>query len=206
MATPLISRELQAAFRQAITDAKDGRHEYLTLEHLLHALTRDPKAVKILGACGANVPRLRERLEKFLAIEVDTLPQGVQAEPQQTIGIERVLQRAAIHALSTDQKTIDAGDVLVAMFREDESHALFLLRQEGVTRPLLLDQIPLADGGAEARRVMTEVSLPRDVWAALVRYRSEREMELERDVSTAEALNELLRKALGLEPPAPASD
>src|SRR5215469_12646035 len=141
MASPLISRELQASFRQAISDAKDRRNEYLTLEHLLLAFTQAPKAVKVLGACGANVHRLRERLEKFVAVELTTLPADKLAEPQQTIGIERVLQRAAIHALSADQKTIDYGDVLVAMFREDESHALFLLQQEGITRLDLLNYL-----------------------------------------------------------------
>ncbi len=141
MATPLIAKELQASFRLALADAKPMRHEYLTLEHLLLALTREPKTQKILVACGANVKRLRQRLEKFLAETVERLPEGVDAEPQQTIGIERVLQRAAIHALSAEQKVIDGGDVLVAMFREDESHALFLLQQEGITRLDVLNYI-----------------------------------------------------------------
>ena len=141
MATPLIAKELQASFREALSDAKKMRHEYLTLEHLLLALTRESKTQKILVACGANVKRLRQRLEKFLAETVERLPDGVSAEPQQTIGIERVLQRAAIHALSAEQKVIEGGDVLVAMFREDESHALFLLQQEGITRLDLLNYL-----------------------------------------------------------------
>src|SRR5215510_5853052 len=127
------------------------RHEYLTLEHLLLALTREPKTQKILVACGANVKRLRQRLDKFLAETVERLPDSVSAEPQQTIGIERVLQRAAIHALSAEQKVIEGGDVLVAMFREDESHALFLLQQEGITRLDVLNFIshgvPKENGG-----------------------------------------------------------
>jgi len=141
VATPLIAKELQASFREALADAKKMRHEYLTLEHLLLALTRESKTQKILVACGANVKRLRQRLEKFLAETVERLPDGVSAEPQQTIGIERVLQRAAIHALSAEQKVIEGGDVLVAMFREDESHALFLLQQEGITRLDLLNYL-----------------------------------------------------------------
>jgi len=141
VATPLIAKELQASFREAISDAKKMRHEYLTLEHLLLALTREPKTQKILVACGANVKRLRQRLEKFLAETVERLPDSVSAEPQQTIGIERVLQRAAIHALSAEQKVIEGGDVLVAMFREEESHALFLLQQEGITRLDLLNYL-----------------------------------------------------------------
>src|SRR5215472_14196802 len=128
MASPLIAKELQASFREAITDAKSRRHEHLTLEHLLLALTREPKTQAILADRGVDVKRLRQRLEKFLAETVERLPDSVNAEPHQTIGIERVLQRAAIHALSAEQKVIEGGDVLVAMFREDESHALFLLQ------------------------------------------------------------------------------
>ncbi len=139
MATPLIAKELQASFRQAMADAKAMRHEYLTLEHLLLALCKEAKTQKVLTACGANVKRLRERLEAFLKETVEKLPVGVSAEPQQTIGIERVLQRAAIHALSADQKVIEGGDVLVAMFREDESHALHFLQQEGISRLDLLN-------------------------------------------------------------------
>jgi ATP-dependent Clp protease ATP-binding subunit ClpA len=151
VATPLIAKELQASFRQALADAKQMRHEYLTLEHLLLALTRETKTQKILIACGANVKRLRQRLEKILSETVERLPEGVSAEPQQTIGIERVLQRAAIHALSAEQKVIEGGDVLVAMFREDESHALFLLQQEGITRLDLLNYLShgISKGGED---------------------------------------------------------
>jgi ATP-dependent Clp protease ATP-binding subunit ClpA len=141
VAIPLVAKELQQSFRQALADAKAMRHEYLTLEHLLLALTKEPKTQKVLTACGASVNRLRQRLETFLKETVEKLPEGVSAEPQQTIGIERVLQRAHIHALSADQKVIQGGDVLVAMFREDESHALYLLQQEGITRLDLLNYL-----------------------------------------------------------------
>jgi len=141
VAIPLVAKELQASFRQALADAKAMRHEYLTLEHLLLALTKEPKTQKVLTACGASVNRLRQRLETFLKETVEKLPEGVSAEPQQTIGIERVLQRAHIHALSADQKVIQGGDVLVAMFREDESHALYLLQQEGISRLDLLNYL-----------------------------------------------------------------
>src|SRR5262249_42865987 len=156
------------------------RHEYLTLEHLLLALTREPKSQRILVGCGANVERLRQRLEKFLTETVDRLPDSVSAEPQQTIGIERVLQRAAIHALSSEKKVIEGGDVLVAMFREDESHALFLLQQEGITRLDLLNYLnPAIPKQSIPFLVQGEVS--RDIWNALVRYRGEREIELGRE-------------------------
>jgi ATP-dependent Clp protease ATP-binding subunit ClpA len=161
VAGPLIAKELQTSFRNALEEARRMRHEYLTLEHLLLALTKDTRTREVLKACGANVKRLQERLETFLEETVERLPEGVEAEPQQTIGVERVLHRAAMHALSAEQKVIDGGDVLVAMFREDESQALFLLQQEGVTRLDLLNYIShgitkdgsSSEGGGERRSV-----------------------------------------------------
>jgi ATP-dependent Clp protease ATP-binding subunit ClpA len=197
MASPLIAKELQASFRQAISDAKSMRHEYLTLEHLLLALTREPRTQAVLVGCGTDVKRLRQRLEKFLGETVERLPDSVNAEPQPTIGIERVLQRAAIHALSRDQKVIEGSDVLVAMFREDESHALFLLQQEGMTRLDLLNYLS-TDVPKQGVAFLVQGEVTRDIWTALVRYRSEREVELGREYSMSEALNVLLAKALGL--------
>ena len=139
MATPLIAKELQASFRQALAEARRRRHEYLTLEHLLLALLKDARSKEVLTACGASLPRLQKRLEEFLDETTERLPDGVEADPQQTIGVERVLQRAAVHALSAEQKVIDGGDVLVALFREEDSHALYLLQQEGITRLDLLN-------------------------------------------------------------------
>ncbi|MCP3102902.1 ATP-dependent Clp protease ATP-binding subunit ClpA [Myxococcus sp. K15C18031901] len=141
MAGPLIAKELQASFRSAMDEARKMSHEYLTLEHLLLALTKDSRTREVLKACGADVKRLQERLSNFLEETVERLPEGVEADPQQTIGVERVLHRAAMHALSAEQKLIDGGDVLVALFREEESHALYLLQQEGVSRLDLLNFI-----------------------------------------------------------------
>ncbi|MBJ6759621.1 ATP-dependent Clp protease ATP-binding subunit ClpA [Myxococcaceae bacterium JPH2] len=141
MAGPSIAKELQASFRTALDEARKMRHEYLTLEHLLLALTKDARTREVLKGCGANVKRLQDRLVEFLEETVERLPEGVEAEPQQTIGVERVLQRAAVHAYSAEQKVIDGGDVLVALFREEESQALYLLQQEGVSRLDLLNFI-----------------------------------------------------------------
>src|SRR5712692_10245047 len=141
MATPLIAKELQASFRLALAEAKRMRHEYLTLEHLLLALLRDSKTRQVLTACGANIRRLQKRLEEFLEQTVERLPGGLEADPQQTIGVERVLQRAAIHALSAEQKIIDGGDVLVAMFREADSYAAFVLQEEHVQQLDILNYI-----------------------------------------------------------------
>jgi len=141
VAGPLIAKELQASFRLALAEAKRMHHEYLTLEHLLLALLKDVKTRQVLTGCGANIRRLQKRLEEFLEQTVERLPAGVEADPQQTISVERVLQRAAIHALSAEQKIIDGGDVLVAIFREEESHALYLLQQEGVSRLDVLNYV-----------------------------------------------------------------
>ncbi|MFE8602077.1 ATP-dependent Clp protease ATP-binding subunit ClpA [Archangium violaceum] len=141
MAGPLIAKALQDSFRNAMDEASRMRHEYLTLEHLVLALTKDPRTREVLKACGANVKRLQERLEEFLEETVERLPEGEEAEPQQTMGVERVLHSAAVHALSAEQKLIDGGDILVALFRESESHALYLLQDEGVSRLDLLNYI-----------------------------------------------------------------
>jgi ATP-dependent Clp protease ATP-binding subunit ClpA len=159
VAGPQIAKALQDSFRNALEEARRMRHEYLTLEHLLLALTKEPRTREVLKGCGANVKRLQERLEGFLEETVERLPEGADDEPQQTMGVERVLHRAAMHALSADQKLIDGGDILVALFREEESHALYLLQEEGVTRLDLLNFISHgiskdgsspSEGGSEA--------------------------------------------------------
>jgi ATP-dependent Clp protease ATP-binding subunit ClpA len=134
VASPIIAKELQASIRFALSEAKRMHHEYLTLEHLLLGLLRDPRCLEVLKACGARIDRLKQRLDTFLEESVERLPEGVEGEPQQTIAIERVLQRAAFHALSAEQKVMDSADVLVAIYREDSSQALHFLKEEGVTR------------------------------------------------------------------------
>ena len=98
MAGPVIDKELQATLRKAFDRAGLMRHEYVTLEHLLLALTEDPKASKALRACGADLRRLRKQLEGFMQDRLSRVPESVTVEPRQTLAVERVLQRAAIHA------------------------------------------------------------------------------------------------------------
>jgi len=131
MSSPMIARELQATLRKAYDEAQKMRHEYVTLEHLLLALLDDPKAKKALDACGSNRARLRKRLYAFFE-GIQKLPEGVETEPHQTLAVERVLQRAAIHAISSEMKVIDGANVLVQLFYERESHAVYLMDQEGV--------------------------------------------------------------------------
>ena len=132
MAGPVIAKELQETLRKAFDRAGLMRHEYVTLEHLLLALTEDPKASQALQACGADVRRLRKRLEEFVRERLSRVPESVTVEPRQTLAVERVLQRAAIHAISSEMQTIDGGNVLVQLLKEDESFAAFLMQEEGV--------------------------------------------------------------------------
>jgi ATP-dependent Clp protease ATP-binding subunit ClpA len=135
VAGPIITKELQHTLRKAFDLATERRHEYVTLEHLLLALLDDPKARRALEACNGNRKHLREQLDEFLDDTMDELPEEVgQFEPQQTVGVERVLQRAAIHAISSEMKEIDGANVLIQLFKETESHAVYLLEQEGVSQ------------------------------------------------------------------------
>jgi ATP-dependent Clp protease ATP-binding subunit ClpA len=135
MATPTIAKELQASLRRAYEEARKRRHELVTLEHVLYALLDDPKAGKALDACRANRKKVRQGLEEFFEESIEPLPEDVEDwEPQQTLAVERVLQRAAIHAISSEMKQIDGGNVLVQMFNERDSHAAFLLSQAGVSQ------------------------------------------------------------------------
>src|SRR6185295_4455896 len=128
-----ISKDLEATLQLAIAEAKRRHHEYLTLEHLLLALCADPAASKILRACGADFSKLTVELEKFFTDQLAAeLEEG--ADPKQTPQFWRVLQRAAMHVHGSGKETMDGGNVLVSLFRERESHAVYLLEQQGVTR------------------------------------------------------------------------
>jgi ATP-dependent Clp protease ATP-binding subunit ClpA len=142
--TPPATKELKAAFQHALELATEMRHEYVTLEHLLLAFLRDAWAKKALKACGADLKRLEGSLREFLHDAMESVPDDRALEIQETLAVSRVLQRATIHALSSEQKKVDVAAVLVAFYREQESHALFLLQQEGVAR---IDLVNFASHG-----------------------------------------------------------
>src|SRR5215470_1106825 len=128
-----ISKELEATLQLAIAEAKRRHHEYLTLEHLLLALCADPAASKILRALRTDFSRLQQELEGFFRDQMDeNLEEG--ADPKQTPQFWRVLQRAAMHVHGAGKDTMDGGNVLVSLFREKDSHAVYLLEHQGVTR------------------------------------------------------------------------
>jgi ATP-dependent Clp protease ATP-binding subunit ClpA len=136
----MISRELQLTFARAVQDARLRRHELVCVEHVLRAMLDDPFAADILQSCGADLDELRVELDEYLE-ELDQLPEGTEVEAEQTVALMRVLQRAAIHVQSSQKKEIDGGDILAAMYREPESHAVFLLKKQGITRLDILDYI-----------------------------------------------------------------
>src|SRR5262249_36416746 len=128
-----ISKELEATLQLAIAEAKKRHHEYLTLEHLLLALCADPAATKILKALGTDFSRLAQELESFFREQMEEkLEDG--ADPKQTPSFWRVLQRAAMHVHGAGKDTMDGGNVLVSLFRERDSQAVYLLERQGVTR------------------------------------------------------------------------
>jgi ATP-dependent Clp protease ATP-binding subunit ClpA len=129
----MLTRELQQTLRRALEIAMERRHEYLLLEHLLLAMLDDTRAVELFDACGADRDELREELEEWLD-EQDSVDGDAEVEPQQTLSFQRVLQRAAMHVRSSGRETIDAGNLLISMFREPESFAIYLLEQQGVSR------------------------------------------------------------------------
>ncbi len=130
----MISKELETTLNTALREAKRRRHEYVCLEHLLYALLQDKDASAAILNCGGDLERLRKSLEEFFSGQLETLPDGLIQEPQQTLGFHRVLQRAVIHAQSAEKKEINGGNLLIAMFREPDCYAVYLLEEQGITR------------------------------------------------------------------------
>lgn len=137
----MINRELELTFAAAIKEAKVRRHEFFTLEHILYAMIHDVKGKRILHHCGADLEKLKESLEKFFAERLEKLPEGVEQDPIQTVAVQRALQRAIMHVHGAEKKEVDAGDVLAAMFYEENSYAVFYLKSQGISRLDVLSYI-----------------------------------------------------------------
>ena len=130
----MLSPELQATLQRAVDDVRGRRHEYLTLEHLLLSILDDPTGADIVSKCGGDIDRLRGDLERFLDEQVDQLPEGEESGPDQTMAFQRVLQRAAMHVQAAGRSQMSTGNVIASMFRERDSHAVYLLEQQNITR------------------------------------------------------------------------
>ncbi len=130
----MIQKDLEVAIYSAFREAQDRRHEYVTLEHLLYVMCFDTTSRTVLKRCGADVDELKRDLDEFLNERVEKLPPGVTAEPQQTLAFRRVMQRAILHVQNSGQEEVNGGNVLVAIFSEGDSYAVYFLLKQGLER------------------------------------------------------------------------
>ncbi|MGD9044437.1 MAG: ATP-dependent Clp protease ATP-binding subunit ClpA [Desulfobacterales bacterium] len=137
----MISKELSATLGFAVREAKRRRHEYVSIEHILFAIMNDPTGVEIVENCGGDADNLLDALEKFFDEKIEQIPEGDDYVLQQTIGFQRVIQRAVNHARSAEKQEVAVADVLASIFLEKDSHAEFFLSSEGVTRLDVLNYI-----------------------------------------------------------------
>jgi ATP-dependent Clp protease ATP-binding subunit ClpA len=122
------------ALTAAQSEARKRRHEYLTLEHLLYVLCFDDTTREVLRNVGVDIDQLKDDLETYLDDEIEPLPESMEVDPVQTVAFQRVMQRAIMHVRSSGKEEVDGGNVLVATFAETDSHALFFLQKQDVTR------------------------------------------------------------------------
>src|SRR5687767_15127997 len=129
----MIAQELEVSLHMAFMEARQKRHEFITVEHLLLALLDNPSASEVLRACAADIEDLRKQLAEFVTEHTPILS-GEEADTQPTLGFQRVIQRAILHVQSSGKKEVTGANVLVAIFGEKDSHAVYFLHQKGVTR------------------------------------------------------------------------
>jgi len=153
----MLSRNLEQTLHRALAHATGRHHEYATLEHLLLALTEDQDAIAVMRACGVEIDRLRREVTEYLDTELENLASARVEDPKPTAGFQRVLQRAAIHVQSSGREEVTGANVLVALFSERESHAVYFLQEQEMTRldavNYISHGIAKAPGRSEARPV-----------------------------------------------------
>ncbi len=137
----MFSASLEVVLSVSYREAASREHAYLTLEHLLYALAHDAEGEAILGACGAQLPKLREELQDYLESSVEHWKRGHERQPEQTAAFQRVLQTAVLHVQSAGRQEVRAGDVLAAIMQQPKSHAAKLLDAQHITRLDILEYI-----------------------------------------------------------------
>ncbi|MBT3309752.1 MAG: ATP-dependent Clp protease ATP-binding subunit ClpA [Gammaproteobacteria bacterium] len=143
----MLSKELEFSLGLAVKQARDERHEFITLEHLLLVLLDNPRSASLLRGCGANIEVLRQQLQAFIEQNTPLLIEGEDRDPQPTLGFQRVLQRSIFQVQSSGNSEVTAENILVALFGEKESNAVFFLSQQEISR---LDVVHyLSHGGEE---------------------------------------------------------
>ena len=146
----MLSKKLERVLTSAVKEVKRRNHEYLTLEHLLYAMLLEETGRDILVHCGANVVRLKHQLERFFTDHMETLPHNAESEVVQTLGVQRVLQRAIMQMQSSGKQQVEVGDVLAAVFDEEDSYAVYYLKSHGISRLDVLEYISHGGGREQA--------------------------------------------------------
>jgi len=130
----MLSKELEVTLNTAFKNAHDKRHEFITVEHLLLALIDNDSAEAVMLACGCNTKLLRGQLNQFIDETMSLIPPGIQRDTQPTLGFQRVLQRAVFHVQASDKKEVTGANLFVALFSEQDSHAVYLLNKQDISR------------------------------------------------------------------------
>ncbi|MBK9394290.1 MAG: ATP-dependent Clp protease ATP-binding subunit ClpA [Uliginosibacterium sp.] len=155
----MIAQELEVSLHMAFVEARQNRHEFITVEHLLLALLDNPSAAEVLRACAANTEELRRDLSGFITDHTPTVQGNEEIDTQPTLGFQRVIQRAILHVQSSGKKEVNGANVLVAIFGEKDSHAVFFLQRQGISR---LDVVNfIAHGVAKAPNPGTQGASPK---------------------------------------------
>ena len=137
----MISKELSATLGLAVKEAKKRRHEYVSTEHILFAILFDHTGIEIIESCGGVVQELKRELEKYFEERVESIPEGQEYVLQQTLGFQRVIQRAVNHARSAEKAEVNVSDILASIFLEKDSFAEYFLSSQGLTRIDVLSYI-----------------------------------------------------------------
>jgi ATP-dependent Clp protease ATP-binding subunit ClpA len=158
----MIAQELEVSLHMAFMDARQKRHELITVEHLLLAMIDNPTAAEVLRACGAKFEALRTELNHYIEEHTPTVGGEEEVDTQPTLGFQRVIQRAMLHVQSSGKKEVTGANVLVAIYGEKDSHAVFFLHQQGITRLDVVNFIShgvakIPDGDAKPEGAESEV-------------------------------------------------
>ncbi|HWG68128.1 MAG TPA: ATP-dependent Clp protease ATP-binding subunit ClpA [Steroidobacteraceae bacterium] len=161
----MLSQELEFCLNDAFAGAREARHEFMTVEHLLLAIMDTPKVRDVLKSCGADTAKLKTELKQFIDQTTPRLPAGEDRDVQPTLGFQRVLQRAVFHVQSSGKKEVTVANVLVAIFSEKQSHAAYLLSMQDVSRLDVVNFIAhgLSKAGGEERGEREEGGASTDV-------------------------------------------
>jgi len=168
----MLSKDLEATLNLAFVDAHEKRHEFITVEHLLVALLENESAAQVLTICSCDLRLLRAELTQFIDETISLIATDGHRETQPTLGFQRVLQRAVFHAQSSDKQEVNGANLLVALFSEQDSHAVYLLSKQGVTRLDIVNYLSHGMEGDEAAEQIAGANSPeqQEVESPLEKY------------------------------------